>query len=137
MLSLTDDVARAGTAPNRVVKPLVDPSTNVVSPQRTQHILHGDATGGGHLWPGLPGKTPFPKDWDANKVMATVSDIATDPKLLWKPQTGNGSLYTKSGKPARFIVTDSNGNLPKVDGVPVKVIIEPATNNIITAHPKY
>ena len=122
---------------NVPLKPLVDPSTNVASAQRTQHILHGDATGGGHLWPGGAGKTPFPQDWDANRIMSTTSDLATNPNLLWKPQTGNGGLYTRSGKPARFVVTDANGNLPVVDGVPVRVIIEPAGEGIITAYPKY
>jgi len=125
-------------APNTgPVKPLVDPSTNVTSAQRTHHILYGDATGGGHLWPGGAGKTPFPQNWDANKIMSTTSDPATNPNLLWKPQTGSGGLYTKSGKPARFVVTDANGNLPVVDGVPVRVIIEPAGEGIITAYPKY
>jgi hypothetical protein len=125
-------------APNSVpIKPLVDPSTNVASAQRTQHILHGDATGGGHLWPDSAGKTPFPQSWDANKIMSTTSDLATNPNFLWQPQTGSGGLYTKSGKPARFVVTDANGNLPVVDGVPVRVIIEPAGEGIITAYPKY
>lgn len=130
---------RSSNAPNTglPVKPLVDPATNLASPQRTQHILHGDATGGGHLWPGSAGKTPFPQNWDANKVMNTTSDLATNPNLSWKPQTGNGGLYTKSGKPARFVLTDANGNLPVVDGVPVRVIIEPAGEGIITAYPKY
>ncbi|WP_193743589.1 EndoU domain-containing protein [Tateyamaria sp. ANG-S1] len=118
-------------------RPLVDPSTNVASPQRTQHILHGDATGGGHLWPGGPGKTAFPQDWDANRVMRATSDVATDPNLFWKPQTGNGGLFTKSGKPARFLVTDAAGNLPVVDGVPMRVIVEPAGEGIITSYPKY
>ncbi len=119
------------------VKPLVDPSTNVASAQRTQHILHGDATGGGHMWPGGAGKTPFPQDWDANKIMNVTSDLATNPNLLWKPQTGNGGLYTNKGKPSRFLVTDTNGNLPVVDGVPIRVIIEPAGEGIITSYPKY
>lgn len=119
------------------VKPMIDPSINIASTQRTQHILYGDQTGGGHLWPGAPGKTAFPQSWDAEKVMTVTSDLATDPNLYWKPQTGSGGLYTKSGKPARFVVTDSNGNLPIIDGVPVKIIIEPAGEGIITAHPQY
>ncbi|MEO1985232.1 MAG: hemagglutinin repeat-containing protein [Martelella sp.] len=133
------NAGEAGSGANNVpVKPLVDPSTNVANAQRTQHILYGDGpNSGGHLWPGQAGKTPFPQDWDANKVMSTVSDIATDPNLLWKPQSGSGGLYTKAGNPARFIVTDSNGNLPVVDGVPVRVVIEPAGEGIITAFPNY
>ncbi|WP_068089108.1 hypothetical protein [Polycladidibacter stylochi] len=69
--------------------------------------------------------------------MSTASDLATNPNLLWKPQTGSGGLYTKSGLPARFVITDANGKLPIVDGVPVRVIIEPASEGIIMAYPKY
>ncbi|HZG73197.1 MAG TPA: hypothetical protein VEY51_16800, partial [Chondromyces sp.] len=60
-------------------------TVNLVSPQRTQHILYADKTGGGHLCPGKPGKSTFPQLWDANKVMEYISDIATDPKLIGQP----------------------------------------------------
>ncbi|MBY6029849.1 EndoU domain-containing protein [Halomonas sp. DP8Y7-1] len=120
------------------IEPLVDPSTNVANSQRTQHILYGDGpNSGGPLWPGQAGKIPFPREWDANRVISTVSDIATDPNLLWKPQSGNGGLYTRAGNPARFIVTDVEGNWPIIDGVPVKVVVEPAGEGIITAFPDY
>jgi hypothetical protein len=75
-----------------LLKPLIDPANNLASDTRTTHILYGDATGGGHLWPGGLGKTPFPQTWDGNKVMKTVSEIATDPNLSWKAQTGTGGL---------------------------------------------
>lgn len=120
------------------VKPLVNPATNLASEARTNHILYGDGPdSGGHLWPGQPGKTAFPSSWNADKVMHTISDIATNPTLSWKAQTGTGGLYTKSGKAARFVVTDANGHLPVVDGVPVKVVIEPAGEGIITGYPQY
>ena len=103
---------------------------NLASPERTAHILNGDATGGGHLWPGLPGKTPFPSGWNGNKVMHYVSSIATDPGLPWIQQTGKaGSLYTKAGDPARFIVVGER------EGVKIKVVLEPAGEGVITAHP--
>jgi RHS repeat-associated protein len=103
---------------------------NLASPQRTTHILTGDATGGGHLWPGLPGKTPFPQGWSGDKVMHCVSDIATDPGLQWVQQTGKaGSLFTKAGDPARFIVIGER------EAVRIKVVLEPAGEGIITAHP--
>ncbi len=38
------------------------PLVNLASEKRTIHILNGDATGGGHMWPGNPGKTPFPRE---------------------------------------------------------------------------
>ena len=103
---------------------------NLASPNRTNHILHGDATGGGHLWPGAPGKTPFPPTWSAEQIMHSVSDVATDPTLGSVQQTGRaGSLFTKAGEPARFSVTGVRG------GVTIKVIVEPAGEGIITGHP--
>ena len=79
-----------------------DELVNLASSQRTAHILTGDATGGGHLFPGAPGKTAFPQGWSGDQVMHHVSDIATDPALKWVPQTGSGGWFTKAGKPARF-----------------------------------
>jgi len=103
---------------------------NLASPQRTAHITAGDATGGGHMWPGAAGKTAFPRGWSADKIMHHVSDIATDPGLQWVQQTGKaGSLFTKSGAPARFAVTGVR------EGVQIKVIVEPAGEGIITAFP--
>ncbi|MBV8528825.1 MAG: hypothetical protein JOZ75_10950 [Candidatus Dormibacteraeota bacterium] len=55
-------------------------STNLASPERANHILNGDAKGGGHLWPGMPGKSPFPADWSSDKIMNAASDIATGPE---------------------------------------------------------
>ena len=57
---------------------------NLASEQRTAHILFGDKTGGGHMWPRSLGKTAFPESWSAGKIMKYVSDIVTDPSLTWK-----------------------------------------------------
>ncbi len=103
---------------------------NLASPQRTAHILTGDATGGGHLFPGAPGKTAFPQGWSGDQVMHHVSEIVTDPALKWVPQTGNGGWFTKAGNAARFSVEGVR------DGVNIKVILEPAGEGIITAFPK-
>jgi len=102
---------------------------NLASPQRTIHILYGDATGGGHLWPGQPGKTPFPKGWAGDEIMHHVSDIATDPNLTSVRPDGLTGLFYKSGKPARFNVLGTR------KGVKIKVVTEPAGEGIITAHP--
>ena len=105
-------------------------NVNLASPKRTKHILYGDATGGGHLWPGLPGHTPFPKGWTPNQIMHNISDIATDPKLTWKQITGkSGKALTKKGKPVRYEVTGMR------DGQKIKVVVEPGGEGIITAHP--
>nr|WP_256583454.1 EndoU domain-containing protein [Burkholderia singularis] len=93
---------------------------NLASPDRTNHILNGDATGGGHLWPGAPGKSAFPENWSASKVMNAVSDIATDPAISEAVQA-NGRIV-------------KNGT---VDGIDIRVVIEPSSKGggIVTAFP--
>jgi RHS repeat-associated protein len=99
---------------------LMDPcesQVNLASPERTTHMLYGDATGGGHLWPGLPGKTPFPSDWSGGQVMHAISEVATSPASAWTPQ---GS---------RFVITG------EFSGVDIRIIYDPGTDEIITAYP--
>ncbi len=96
---------------------------NLASEKRTKHILYGDSTGGGHLWPGKPGKSVFPKTWKADKVMHYISDIATDPKLDWKP-----GRVVKGNQ--RYEVIGVR------EGIKIKIIIEPKGEGIITAFPK-
>jgi RHS repeat-associated protein len=105
-------------------------TVDLASPQRRTHILDGDATGGGHRWPGLPGKTPFPQSWSDDQIMHNVSDIATDPSLTPNYTKGApGSHYTRAGDPSRYNVVGQR------DGVDIKVVVEPAGEGIITAHP--
>ncbi|EOG4616539.1 EndoU domain-containing protein [Pseudomonas aeruginosa] len=111
--------------------PSADSLINLASNQRSQHILLGDATGGGHLWPGAPGKTAFPASWNGDKVMHNVSDLATDPKASWTQLTGKpGAQFTTKGKPVRWAVEGVR------DGVNIRVIVEPHGEGIITAYPK-
>jgi RHS repeat-associated protein len=103
---------------------------NLASVQRTAHILDGDSSGGGHLWPGAAGKTAFPPSWSPDQIMHHVSDIATDPGVNWVQQTGRpGELFTRSGEPARFFAIGER------EGLQIKVVLEPAGEGIITAHP--
>lgn len=103
---------------------------NLASRQRTQHILLGDASGGGHLWPGAPGKTAFPSSWSSEDVMHYVSDLATDPKATWTQLSGKpGAQFTTKGNPVRWAVEGVR------DGVNVRVIVEPFGEGIITAYP--
>ena len=103
---------------------------NLVDAKRTNHILFGDCTGGGHLYPGVNEKSIFPISWNANKVMNYISDIATDPKILWIQTSGKlGSQVTKRGLPVRYSAIGSR------EGVNIKVIIEPEGEGIITAFP--
>lgn len=122
---------KGGGAVIQKATPNVDDFVNLASKQRTQHILLGDATGGGHLWPGVSGKTAFPVSWDASKVMHHVSDIATDPKASWIQLTGKpGASHTAKGRPVRWSAEGVR------DGVNVRVIVEPRGEGIITAYPK-
>ncbi|MGG1617123.1 polymorphic toxin-type HINT domain-containing protein [Paenibacillus sp. NRS-1782] len=93
---------------------------NLASPKRTNHILNGDKSGGGHMWPGASGKSVFPKSWHADKIMNNVSDIVTDPSLNWaKGRVVNGVQ--------RYEVIGVRS------GVKVKVITD--GKDIITAYP--
>jgi len=95
------------------------PDLNLASPQRRQHILYGDETGGFHLHPGGAGKSPFPDTWGPKKVMNAVSDIATDPNIPWKPNKYPGRVEATGIR----------------DGISITVIIEPDGDGIITAWP--
>lgn len=100
-----------------------DYAVDLASPKRRGHILYGDGTGGGHLWPGSVKHTPFPKDWDGDRIMHEISDIATDPKIKWTQQ--------KPPKGVRFVAIR-----PASDGSTyVKVVMEPVGEGIITGYP--
>jgi Bacterial EndoU nuclease len=62
-----------------------------VTPERTTHILDGDANGGGghRHGTGIPGKTEFPSSWDDKKIIDTVVDVARRPDLPPKHQESN------------------------------------------------
>ncbi|WP_126464196.1 EndoU domain-containing protein [Propionibacterium australiense] len=111
-------------------KPANPEHVNLASLQRTTHILDGDATGGGHRWPGAPGKTPFPRNWSDSQIMHNVSDIATDPNLKFVQQGGKpGATTYKSGNPMRYVTEGVR------DGIPIKAIVEPGGEPIISGYP--
>jgi RHS repeat-associated protein len=90
---------------------------NLASEARTTHVLEGDATGGGHLWPGLAGKTPFPESWSGAEVMNAISDVATDPASSRVVQGG---------------ATIVNGTR---EGVDIQVIVNNSTDQIVSGYP--
>ncbi|WP_319922734.1 VENN motif pre-toxin domain-containing protein [Klebsiella aerogenes] len=103
---------------------------DILSPEARQHILYGESlTTGGHMYPGNPGKTIFPPTWSANKIVHAVGDIATSPDTMWYAQTGTGGLYTKAGRPSRWVAWETR------DNVRVRVVYEPANGKVITAFP--
>jgi len=62
-----------------------------VTPERTNHILDGEADGsGGHRHgTGSPGKTEFPASWHDKKIIDTVVDVACRPDVPHKHQEWN------------------------------------------------
>jgi filamentous hemagglutinin len=96
---------------------------NLASEARTTHILEGDATGGGHQWPGLFGKTPFPEEWSGARIMHEISDIATDPSARENaiPQ-GSRTVLTgfREGVEIRVIVSSANGEI--IHGYPTNML---------------
>ena len=91
-----------------------------LSPQRAQHLLYGDNTGGGHLWPGQPGKTPFPQSWSADEIIEITLMIANNPSIKSRIQA-NGRRVKQAD----------------IDGVRVRVVIESPERggHIITSYP--
>jgi uncharacterized protein YukE len=113
-------------------------SEDLIGAERLKHILTGDGgfrkwwdgtPGGGHLWPGLKGKTPFPEHWNVDDIKRYVSDIATDPNAITKDMPKDGRLFSASGKPLRWRLYGTR------DGVQIRVVIEPGGEGIITAFP--
>ncbi|EKT64597.1 EndoU domain-containing protein [Providencia burhodogranariea] len=92
-----------------------------------QHILHGDQAGGGHLFPGQQGKSIFPENWNAEKVINQIGDIATSSTTKWYAETEG--LYTKTKAKVRWTAWEVR------DKVRIKVIYEPANGIVITAFP--
>lgn len=86
---------------------------------RVTHILYGDTRGGGHLYGvGKPCKTEFPRDWDENKIIKTIQDVAANDNLSWEQQK-NGYYVAQE----------------MVDGVRVRVVLDRERDDIVTAYP--
>ncbi|WP_234581611.1 polymorphic toxin-type HINT domain-containing protein [Micromonospora sp. MH99] len=93
------------------------------------HILEG------HAWPGLPGKSAFPKEWSDDEVLDAVADVLTDPQSTRSWKTGSAhyaekTLRTRKGDPA---VQEIIG---EVRGVVIEVRFEPLTGKVLTAFPR-
>lgn len=90
-----------------------------LSEARAVHILYGDESGGGHLYgTGTPCKSEFPADWNEDKIIQTTKHIAANDNLNWR-QEHNGYFVTEN----------------MIDGVNVRVVLDPQRSNIITAYP--
>lgn len=108
----------------RVAANTADEFVDLASASRRSHILDG------HRYGGEAGNTWFPKGWSDDKIMHSVSDIATDPSLTWVQQTGRaGAAFTRGGAPVRYTVEGVR------DGVKIRVVLEPGGEGIITGFP--
>jgi len=92
-------------------------------------VLPEDERDDGRLAPGKLRKIFFSKDWSGEKIIHEISDILTAPDTQWYIQTGYGEKHTKSGVPARWVAYEVR------DGERIKVVYEPATGRLVTAHP--
>ena len=58
------------------------PESMHVPPERGAHILDGDRWGGGHRHgTGRPEKTEFPADWDDERIISQILDVARFPDV--------------------------------------------------------
>lgn len=92
-----------------------DNLVNLANPERTDHILYGETYpngnfGGGHIFPGLPGKSAFPPTWSADRIMHEVSDVATDPTSQFVQQ-GNDVLAIGTRNGVKIKVVIRNGEI--------------------------
>ncbi|MEM7680253.1 MAG: EndoU domain-containing protein [Pseudomonadota bacterium] len=106
-------------AQQQAAQTIQTPRDIILSEDRIQHILFGDATGGGHKFgTGKPCKSEFPQDWDTNKILDTTKRIAANDNLNWRQQD-NGY----------FVVESMEGTLN------VRVVLGPQKQRVITAYP--
>lgn len=107
----------------RVAANGADEFVDLASASRRSHVLDGEVRpsgsfGGGHRpGTGFPNKSEFPAGWSDDRIMHSISDVATDPSLIWRP--GN--------KPGDFFVNGTRG------GIDIEVLIR--NNQIWTGYP--
>ncbi|AKT31826.1 EndoU domain-containing protein [Pseudomonas syringae pv. actinidiae] len=100
---------------------IISDNPSLVDKKAEKHILDGDgpASGGHRFGTGVPGKSEFPKSWSDEKILSTISDIATDPKTQWSSPDGRG-YQTGSGNR---------------DGINIKVVYDKVKGRVVTGYP--
>lgn len=100
--------------------PIPEKGAFSITPQRRQHILYGDGTGGGHKFgAGKPGKSEFPRSWDDEKIIRIALQIANDEKIPLRP---SGRYWLKMGE---------------AETIKIRVVLNREAGEIITAYPLY
>lgn len=124
LLFLVLAFAALGGGQNGFQSPALSPATDSkTAVELTQdgldHILYGDARGGGHLHgTGKPCKTEFPAHWDTGKIAQAARTAANDNTLDWT-QGDNG--YWRAEK--------------WVEGVKLRIVVDRDDHDIVTAYP--
>jgi len=132
---------------------VTSPYVGMFDPDNLEHVLRGESESqGGHRWPpnpegGVPNpaggrdpKTPFPRTWNDDRIIEVIFDVTTDPNTVWTQQSGPGQGTSVTGLPARPPTTAA-GNPVRyradvvVDGVTIRVVVEPGGEGVITAFP--
>jgi hypothetical protein len=91
-----------------------DPDSIRITPDRATHILDGDDTGGGHrAGTGNPGKTEFPADWDDDKILGNIENVARNPDVKPdEPQPKGQWLYEGSRDGVHtYVVVNPDGTV--------------------------
>ncbi len=90
-----------------------------LSERAKTHILYGDHSGGGHRFgTGKACKSEFPKDWNDERIVSVVQNIAANDNIAWKRQD-NGYLVSQYLE----------------DGIAVRVVMSNDKTKVITAYP--
>ncbi len=91
----------------------------VLTAKRKEHLLHGDSSGGGHLYgTGHACKSEFPEGWTEEDVVNTVTALAANDNVDWQKQ--------------------KNGNhVAEVEhsGLNIRIVLSRDKSEIITAYP--
>jgi filamentous hemagglutinin len=90
-----------------------------VSPEREQHILYGDATGGGHLHGiGKPCKSEFPASWDAKEIISKVRNTAANDNINWRRERNGYHVAERM-----------------IGNVRVRIVLDEGKDDVVTAYP--
>ncbi len=113
------DSALQQSSPSFASSEIERPRHIVVSDKARQHILYGDASGGGHIYgANKPCKSEFPQDWDAQEIISTVEKLAANDNLNWRRED-NGYYVTEAFE----------------DDVKIRVVLGNQQEQVITAYP--
>ncbi|WP_306796562.1 EndoU domain-containing protein [Nocardia sp. XZ_19_369] len=84
-----------------------------ITPDRINHVVNGDATGGGHGFKetgGEPGKTVFPKGWNEARIAQEATSVAKSPDSIPDKPQPNGRYKVEGTRDGVKIVAIVNSD---------------------------